>query len=1267
MPSKETFDLIRTLNFDQIDCLPRQQIRLILPCLVRMTECISLDTSTRWDENRKKLKKLLFDFSEVNDILLLLSSSFKYADLEVEVKKEILLRSKSLGSDQMSDSFELIILMNHVRNRQCSPTLNNNMTIGQYPLDLFDSDIYADEIVDLLYFSISEMPHTFQIYEVIESLLLVKNGLKMICCLVANFPDSFHEICMHLITNETIEDDSFYSVNRARVIRSLCQMNPNEALLIRNEAIELCRMPNLVVMLTLDHIKQNELHVSNPRLKKNKHLDDRMQHSKTEVIAFITGLLLNNDDRIRNWFAQYIKNYQKKSLSNSYSNETNSFVELRHVLLSRFNEVTEMVYNLNSKSADSELILTEACIMLRLYCALRGVASMKFTDEETIAICRMIISRPRHSYNGVRFVSFGLCMILAFPSLVTVTDNEGKIVEWIRWLVQEESYLGKVAGMKSSFGEMLLLIAIHFHSNQMSAIGELISTTIGIKLPIRINDLNRIKNIFTQEIFTEQTVTAHAVKVPVTRHLNHSVCGFLPVHCIYQLLKCRAFTKNKVPIKNWIFKQIRNCVPPIHPIMPQLIEAYVNSIFVPNTQSFQLTNEPIGEEDLIMIFTKRVYAIEDDESDLDESNRSDSDAEDEIEENDVTNEASSSKSKDNQNVIDGDGDGDGNNDDNDKKKPIEDNEHGDGGVCNDNDDTKSNQISKEMKLDDNQEVSSLLTSQLLLLYYVLLYEDVRLTNMKSSSNIVTSQSSKYSDEFLSQLPIFYLVQKTRLYQDWNPDYQMMIFQQMKAYQNNGKKMKISTKRERDNLMNAFKTTTRTTDLNYNMVNDAFERLFHLPEERLWPLATEFISKLSILLNVDVPRVVSINAKLVWFRLNHIFPTKLWVMTVNALNRDRSDNGKNFTNTSTWSEIVNNPMIVLNCDRRVFRCPELMEITLHILNGFIHASRLMTIRHLTENFSRNPEEYKNREEVRSNMLALTESLAIQVLLECCLLTDDDFLNENNMTGQNETKDDESLSDHNDHDQQSNSMVNSSKMSNLREVQGLIFRHLHQSFIEDVNVAKLVHFQGYPRKLIPLLVSGIPSMHICVDFLPELLNQLELNKQCFAIDLCSHLCVQYPMFRYLGIAKLCLSIATTHLSVLPSTRRSTFYLSTIPSLERMCQCFPSMIEDFVTLLVQLAQKNHSRLNAHSTMNSYNSISLLSNEDDDHFNHLIDETELSNNKLIDMDWDQVDIDIIGNQTLEPEELLSISIQKAFAMITRLGPINKIYNVDIMNDITS
>jgi len=112
-------------------------------------------------------------------------------------------------------------------------------------------------------------------------------------------------------------------------------------------------------------------------------------------------------------------------------------------------------------------------------------------------------------------------------------------------------------------------------------------------------------------------VTAHAVRVAVTMKLSARVQGFLPVHCIHQLLKSRAFSKHRVPVKDWIYRQICASVKPIHPVLPGLIEVYVNSVLVPSVgrssgqpqqQHFaggDQTNEHISEKDIKAVFVSK--------------------------------------------------------------------------------------------------------------------------------------------------------------------------------------------------------------------------------------------------------------------------------------------------------------------------------------------------------------------------------------------------------------------------------------------------------------------------------------------------------------------------------------------------------------------------------------------------------------------------------------------------------------------------------------
>jgi integrator complex subunit 2 len=52
-----------------------------------------------------------------------------------------------------------------------------------------------------------------------------------------------------------------------------------------------------------------------------------------------------------------------------------------------------------------------------------------------------------------------------------------------------------------------------------------------------------------------------------------------------------------------------------------------------------------------------------------------------------------------------------------------------------------------------------------------------------------------------------------------------------------------------------------------------------------------------------------------------------------------------------------------------------------------------------------------------------------------------------------------------------------------------------------------------------------MHICLDFIPELLSQPSLEKQIFAMDLVSHLAVQYALPKSLSVARLAINTLST----------------------------------------------------------------------------------------------------------------------------------------------
>lgn len=710
---------------------------------------------------------------------------------------------------------------------------------------------------------------------------------------------------------------------------------------------------------------------------------------------------------------------------------------------------------------------------------------LRFNDDEIHLLMQLVTSKQPATPAGIRFVSLGLCMLIACPSIISQPSLEIRAIEWIQWLIKEESYFESSSGNSASFGEMLLLMAIHFHSNQVSAICELVCSTLGMKIPLRPNNTTRMKQIFTQEIFTEQVVAAHAVKVPITVNLNANIPGYLPVHCIHQLLKSRAFTKHKVPIKSWIYRQIVSSTTPLHPVLPALIEVYVNSIVAPMAKGpLEHTHKALSEEEVIRVFQQSQIGA-----------------------HLVTNNKIYSLDVD--------------------SKPS-------------------------LELDETDTVSPSITSQLLLLYYLLLYEDVRLSNM--ATILATGRKIKsYSTEFLSELPIKYLLQQAQKNQHdygglFSPLLRLLVihFPHLSLVDDWIEEEKISA------------AVVNITSIQSHQIVEAFEEIDKCPSKTIkilqhllkmtptdvWPHAELFINYIQKILGADVPRLIQELYKKVWIRLNTVLPRRLWSMTVNKL---MPDDGLVKLFKLAQDNVLMDPMQVLRCDERVFRCPDVLAIVLRILQASLAASKTQLSRHILDKplieKTGQLQSENEREELKTALVASQESAAVQILLEACLETAQD----RQTPGQEWA---------------------------LREVRGVICSYIHQVFIAEPSLARLVHFQGYPRELLAMAVRGIPSMHICIDFIPEILGIPEMEKQIFAIDLTSHLSLQYALPKSYHVAKLCINTLTTLLGILSNDTRVEMFRAILPCIVRFAEAFPIMLEDCILFLMQLGRLAESQ---------------------------------------------------------------------------------------------
>ncbi|KMZ10372.1 integrator complex subunit 2 [Drosophila simulans] len=1048
--SPRVFCAMQNLDITLLASYPEAEIRPVLPSLVRMSLLSPLDNTESSMESRKEILAVLIGIEVVNSIVSYLQVN--YHELENELKKELQARQKSaffegqqheyglqsgiaLGFERADVARKVRVVLSEIFNLQ-------QQVSEQKPAahsEMLDDGIYLEEVVDILCIALAELPSLLNILELTDALVHVPNGHRIICALVANFPDCYRDVVSHVIAN--CDEDGSDGKHRLMLLMGLSEMNPSQALANRSMCVDMLKVPSFMLKLTLKHPE--------------------------DLIAFLTGLLLGNDQNLRSWFAAYIRSSQKRK---------GDALNLVRV------ELLQKVIQTTTNAAELRDFNLQGAVLLRLYCALRGIGGLKFNDDEINALSQLVTSCPQATPSGVRFVTLALCMLIACPSLVSTIPLENKAVEWLQWLIREDAFFCKRPGTSTSLGEMLLLLAIHFHSNQISAISEMVCSTLSMKIPIRPNSTNRIKQLFTQDLFTEQVVALHAVRVPVTPNLNGTIMCYLPVHCIQQLLKSRTFLKHKVPIKSWIFKQICSSVRPVHPVMPALVEVFVNTLIIPNPTgkvNIDHMHRPFTEAEILHVFrtSKLTFFAE-------------------------------------------------------ELPPMAESQ-------------ELNQI----------EVTCPLTAQLLMIYYLMLYEDTRLMNLSALGG---RKQKEYSNNFLGGLPLKYLLQKAHSYHN---DYLSLFHPLLRLIISNYPHLSmVDDWLEEHNLAQGNSTMVVSKhELKPEQLDRAlaaiqtkphlairvFKQLLQMPPETQAQYGQQLVQHLPMVFAKSVPRYVKDLYNDIWLRLNAVLPTTLWIMSLRAIT-----NGSDTKDRRTFAnESLLEPMEVLSCPRFVFCSPYLLMILLRILKGSLAASKTYLNVHMQMQQKQVVD--KNGmmqtdgiwEDLRTTLIASQESAAVHILLEVL-----DYI--------------------------ASKATDRVSHLELREIQGIIGTYVHQAFISEPSLAKLVHFQTYPKSVIPMMVASVPSMHICIDFVHEFLNVTEMEKQIFTIDLTSHLVLNYSIPKSLGISKFCLNVIQTTLSMLTASSKCRFLRNVIPAMVRFVETFPILADDCVNILMTTGRILHSQ---------------------------------------------------------------------------------------------
>eukprot|EP00736_Rhodelphis_marinus_P005113 Rmarinus@m.21048 len=174
--------------------------------------------------------------------------------------------------------------------------------------------------------------------------------------------------------------------------------------------------------------------------------------------------------------------------------------------------------------------------------------------------------------------------------------------------------------------------------------------------------------------------------------------------------------------------------------------------------------------------------------------------------------------------------------------------------------------------------------------------------------------------------------------------------------------------------------------------------------------------------------------------------------------------------------------------------------------------------------------------------------------------------------------------------------------LSEVRRELCLFIHQSFCERPALIKLIHTQGYPLEILPTVVRGVPSVHVCSEFLTELILSPVLERQVFGVALTALLARKYPLPSTAKAARHAMAIirdaaapfappglhahthphAPTHIhphtqphvvsfseafSPVAVADAVAFVGSTVFAIPDICRGFPSLREEAVDVLVSL----------------------------------------------------------------------------------------------------
>ena len=723
----------------------------------------------------------------------------------------------------------------------------------------------------------------------------------------------------------------------------------------------------------------------------------------------------------------------------------------------------------------------------------------------------------------------------ASAAAVAATEQQSAVTEWLGTLEDRLSEYG--SGPGDSYADMLLLMAMHFHSGDIKAVADLVRTTLGFRLDIPAEGLKRLSAEFAV-LFPPSKVAPMAVNVGVTAGLSAELPGFASIHCVHQCLRSRSFVMHQVSPGGWLRRQMLAAASdlPVHPLLIASVQAFAD-----------FTVDPFGTE---LSGNKHIPRVQDQD-----------------------------------------------------RCRIQLAKFTEQEVASTFEDTDVNQVAK-----------------VLMLLYVLTFNQAADTRVRKLYQHPDSQApltpARYAPSVMSAVPVKQLLRIAEQDAIFEKVFPLLLSLVIELYPELLDGRTLAADEEHAAAASGISRSSNGAAAAAAVVSVQpasgglegrgwggkgegrtkidcisapahvvvlLQGLSELPADELVQHAALLLDDVLPALLLEGTRRLATLFKPLWDRLNSVIPRRLWLWTVRRLQPKTGS----WTREMSHSTLTLDPLTVLRCDPQVFRVPSLLGIILTVLKAYMDASGAM----LAARCAAAPPPAHSRgggssaaaaahNEDRAaflSTLVMTQNAAIvQMLYEVCLERPHTTSNAGNGSSGGSLGGKRGDGAANDAIETGADSVED--LGQLQEARILVCAFVHQLFIDNPLLLKLVHFQGYNPKLFEVLVVGIPSMHICIDFLGELMVQPSLEKQVFAVLLTGHLATRYPIPKMLAAARAALG-EMHKLAHSDAATRNAFFMPTFETLLKLCTAFPMLSESAIELLLKVQAINRAHLAANS----------------------------------------------------------------------------------------